>query len=120
MNASNFVRAVVDALRTNAGVVGDDRTPLAATDYVTHIFYPIGTEIAIGERALVEFCNLDSRGERRGERTGIEVRGIESIPADSCSDGSRSGGLSHHRVFDPRALVDALLDLANGREVRQN
>ena len=68
------------------------------TDYITHIFYPIGTEIDIDEQSLLKL--------------GIEVRGIESIPANTCSEGSRSGGQSHHVVYDTKCLVDALLSLA--------
>mmetsp|Transcript_33837 Transcript_33837/g.59394 ORF Transcript_33837/g.59394 Transcript_33837/m.59394 type:complete len:781 (+) Transcript_33837:74-2416(+) len=121
MDATSFVKAVVDALyHTGSDVhrgddvnsdVGDSSPTPLVTDYITHILYPIGTEIEINEQSLAESCN----SRRQQQRIELQVRGIESIPADTCSEGSRSGGLAHHRVFDPRALVDALLDLANGR-----
>jgi len=108
MDSMDFVEAVVDALTR-----GDDANG-HVTDYITHIFYPIGTEIEIDERALADFCT--SWHQQKLQQWGdvaIQVRGIKSIPADTCSDGSRSGGRAHHRVFDPRALVDALLQLTS-------
>lgn len=114
IDATGFVKAVVDALHNGrsrgSAQQGHDPTPFV-TDYITHILFPIGTEIRIDEESLADFCNHP----RRQKRTAIEVRGVASIPADTCSEGSRSGGLAHHCVFDPRALVDSLLDLANER-----
>ena len=100
MNTNSIVKAVINALdqddihRNN----GDGDSNTITTDYITHIFYPIGTEIDIDEQSLLKL--------------GIEVRGIESIPANTCSEGSRSGGQSHHVVYDTKCLVDALLSLA--------
>ena len=91
----------------------DRHIPLV-TDYITHIFYPVGTEIDIDELSLANFCAARRQQGRGQECAAIQVRGIESIPADTCSEGSKSGGQSHHRVFDPRALVSALLDLTSG------
>lgn len=96
MDAAAIVKAVADAL-CQRGTCGDN----AVTNYVTHVLYPLGTEIEVDKL-------------QQEEDVPIQVVGIESIPANQCSEGSRSGGLAHHRVFDPRALVDALLDLANG------
>jgi len=100
MNANSIVQAVINALGQD-GIHSnddeDDNGSTITTDYITHIFYPIGTEIDIDEESLL---NL-----------GIEVRGIESIPANTCSEGSRSGGQSHHIVYDTKCLVDALLSL---------
>ena len=116
------------------------------TDYVTHVLHPIGTEIEIDERSLQEYCQRRRRMRRRQMRQrrepaspdetpapsesdasvpstanfddAIVVMGVPSIPANACSEGSRSGGRSRHRIFDPRALVDVLLDLSNGGEGR--
>ncbi|KAL7543790.1 hypothetical protein ACHAXR_013241 [Thalassiosira sp. AJA248-18] len=116
MDATSFVEAVVDALdqeRLSTRLDSQDDNsdsdsgpiPLV-TDYITHILFPVGTEIDIDETSLNKYCM------RRQGNPAIHVRGIDSIPADTCVEGSRSGGQSHHRVFDPHALVDALLDLA--------
>jgi hypothetical protein len=124
MDATAIVKALVDALDQGevyaAGSddvddndVADRHIPLV-TDYVTHIFYPVGTEINLDELSLVNFCTARQQQGRGKECTAIQIRAIESIPADTCSEGSKSGGQSHHRVFDPRALVDALLDLTSG------
>ncbi|KAL7466202.1 hypothetical protein ACHAXS_006489 [Conticribra weissflogii] len=96
----------------------------SVTDYITHILYPIGTEIEIDEQSLYEVCLsrqrvrekllCQSMSTKREVVSRITVVGVASIPANRCSDGRRSGGQSHLRVFDPRALVDSLLDLANG------
>lgn len=114
MDATYFVRAVVDALCANGGV-GDGGQNNSVADYLTHIFYPVGSEIEIDEGALAAYCNAQQH--QRDDCFAIQIKGIESIPADTCSEGCRSGGLAHHRVFDPRALVDALLDLANERNL---
>jgi hypothetical protein len=124
LDATTFVVALVDAPDQGevyaAGSddvddndVADRHIPLV-TDYVTHIFYPVGTEINLDELSLVNFCTARQQQGRGKECTAIQIRAIESIPADTCSEGSKSGGQSHHRVFDPRALVDALLDLTSG------
>mmetsp|Transcript_7863 Transcript_7863/g.12312 ORF Transcript_7863/g.12312 Transcript_7863/m.12312 type:complete len:273 (-) Transcript_7863:564-1382(-) len=100
------------------------------TDYITHILYPIGTEIDINEQSLEELCK--SRQRLRSQQTPlmgitgqqnepsskleldrIEVIGIDSMPADECAEGKRSGGASRHRIFDAGALVNALLELAS-------
>jgi len=96
----------------------------SVTDYITHIVYPIGTEIEIDEQSLYEVCLSRERVREKLLRPSgtterknadrITVVGVRSIPANICSDGRRSGGQSHLRVFDPRALVDSLLNLANG------
>ncbi|KAL7548534.1 hypothetical protein ACHAWF_011820 [Thalassiosira exigua] len=119
MDATSFVRAVVDALdqggaNPDAGSGDDNDLPLV-TDYITHVFYPIGTEIEIDERALDIFRH--SRSPKAQKEPFIRCKAIESIPADTCSEGSRSGGRSRHRIFDPRALVDSLLGLARGEEI---
>ena len=98
MDATSIVQAVVDAL--NQYENREEDHPI--TDYVTHLCYPHGTEISIDEQLLAD--------------DGLRLKEIESIPANSCSEGSRSGGQSHHPVFDPRALVDELLCLAASRE----
>lgn len=95
------------------------------TDYVTHIFYPIGTEIEIDEQSLDELCASRRDSASAGiadhlnnkfieaNRDHISVIGIPSIPADQCVEGKRSGGRNDHRIFDAGQLVDALLDLAS-------
>jgi hypothetical protein len=94
------------------------------TDYITHIFYPIGTEIEIDEQSLHELCvsrHSASAGIAdhlnnkfiESNRDHISVIGIPSIPADQCVEGKRSGGRNDHRIFDAGKLVDALLDLAS-------
>lgn len=99
MNANSIVQAVINALNQDGDHSNnDEEDSTISTDYITHIFYPIGTEIDIDEQSLLKL--------------GIEVRGIESIPANTCSEGSRSGGQSHHVVYDTKCLVDALLSLA--------
>jgi len=118
MDASSIVKAVVDALDQGSDVGRDGLSVSSATDYITHIFFPIGTEIDIDEKRLATLCDMymqrneQSMEERRQDHPLIQVRGIDSITADACSDGIRSGGQTHHRVFDPRALVDALIGLA--------
>ena len=99
MDANSIVQAVINALDQDGDHTNNDEEgSTISTDYITHIFYPMGTEIDIDEQSLL---NL-----------GIEVRGIESIAANTCSEGSRSGGQPHHVVFDTKCLVDALLSLA--------
>jgi len=100
MNANSIVQAVINALDQDGMHTNDDENSSSTitTDYITHIFYPIGTEMDIDEQSLLKL--------------GIEVRGIESIPANTCLEGSRSGGQSHHVVYDTKCLVDALLSLA--------
>jgi len=103
MNANSIVQAVINALNqdgdhNSSNDNDEDNGSIITTDYITHIFYPIGTEIDIDEQALLKL--------------GIEVRGIESIPANTCSEGSRSGVQSYHVVYDTKCLVDALLSLA--------
>lgn len=144
MDATAFVEAVVDALDMGGVQSGwydnsdlgdeecnDSSNPLPlVTDYITHILYPIGTEIEINERSLCDFCSArltqsqrtegkdnqrtPSKSNRSTQVKQIKVIGVASIPANKCSEGSRSGGQSYQRVFDPRSLVDTLLDLANG------
>mmetsp|Transcript_34483 Transcript_34483/g.83432 ORF Transcript_34483/g.83432 Transcript_34483/m.83432 type:complete len:444 (+) Transcript_34483:786-2117(+) len=114
MDASSFVKAVVDALNQGGVHLDDNHStcrpiPLV-TDYITHLFYPVGTEINIDEQSLAD---LSMAQEHQSEEPYIQLQGIKSIPADKCSEGTRSGGQSHHCVFDPGALVDALLDLAS-------
>ena len=100
MNATSIAQAVINALNQDGDHSNnnDEEGSTITTDYITHIFYPIGTEIDINEQSLLKL--------------GIEVRGIESIPANTCSEGSRSGGQSHNVVYDTKCLVDALLSLA--------
>ena len=105
MHANSIVQAVINALDQDSVHSNNDDnddeengSSTITTDYITHIFYPIGTEIDIDEQSLLKL--------------GIEVRGIESIPANTCSEGSRSGGQYHHVVYDTKCLVDALLSLA--------
>jgi hypothetical protein len=117
MDASSIVQAVVEALDQGVGVDRNGESISLVTDYITHIFYPSGTEVVVDEQQLETLCeqylHRDGRMvEHRQDHPFIQVRGINSIPANSCSEGIRSGGLTHHRVFDPRALVDALLSLA--------
>lgn len=94
------------------------------TDYVTHIFYPIGTEIDIDEQSLDDLCASRRvsahagitdhlNNEFKSKRDHISIIGIPSIPADQCVEGKRSGGRNNHRIFDARQLVDALLELAS-------
>ena len=116
MELTSIVKAVVQALDSSVKVGGSDRPPLV-TDYITHIFYPIGTEIKIDDESLAEFCMLRGQHLCQQDHTFIQIHGIESIPADTCSEGSRSGGQSHQRIFDPHALVDALLGLVGGENL---
>lgn len=129
--ASAFDRGIEQSFKDDDDDSHDDCsvTPIPLiTDYITHILYPIGTEIDINEQSLEELCT--SRQRLRSQRaasvgiTGqhnelssqldrIEVIGIASIPADECAEGKRSGGASRHRIFDAGALVNALLQLAS-------
>jgi 2-phospho-L-lactate transferase/gluconeogenesis factor (CofD/UPF0052 family) len=151
MDATSIVQAVVHAFdrgRISAGVYSksqfsydsaeqlnnddenssDDGRALEPipliTDYITRIFYPIGTEIEIDEQSLHELCvsrHSASAGIAdhlnnkfiESNRDNISVIGIPSIPADQCVEGKRSGGRNDHRIFDAGKLVDALLDLAS-------
>jgi hypothetical protein len=97
MDTTSIVQAVADALDRDVVHKEGDINNTIITDYITHIFYPKGTEIQIDEEALYEL--------------GVILIAIDSIPADR-SEGNRSGGQSHQRVYNPRSLVDALLDLA--------
>ncbi len=115
MDASSIVKAVVDALDQGGDVGRNGLSVSLATDYITHIFYPIGTEIDIDEQLLAKYLRRNEQSilaERRQDHPFIQIRAIDSIPAHTCSEGIRSGGQTHHRVFDPRALVDAFIDLA--------
>ena len=117
MDATSFVEAIVDALDQgkeedddSSGICKGQRP--SVTDYITHLLYPLGTEISIDNASLNKLCT--ERGQQSNHpHASIQVMGIPSIPANECSEGSRSGGKSNHRVFDTRSLVDALLDLAS-------
>ncbi|KAL3774715.1 hypothetical protein ACHAWO_011415 [Cyclotella atomus] len=117
------------------------QSPPLVTDYITHVLYPIGTEIELDEQSLLQYCQLresicesynrqqssqsmylqqqfptPSKSNRqifRGNES-IKFIGVQSIPANTCTEGSRSGGQPVHRIFHPPSLVDMILDLANG------
>lgn len=113
MDAVSIVQAVVDALDQGSHCADHEQVTPLVTDYITHIFFPQGTEISVNEREIKDLCaEREQRLQRRGH-VEIQVRSIASIPASSCSEGKRSGGKGCHRVFDPHALVDELLGLAN-------
>ena len=114
MGATDFVKAVVDALDQR-----NDRQAPLVTEYITHIFYPEGSEIDIDESSLAEYCNSRlQQGDHMPSsqpsfrETRITIQSVESISANN-TEGERSGGQGHNRVYDPRALVDSLLDLAS-------
>ena len=115
MDASSIVKAVVDSL--DQGCNGQLASQV--TDYITHIFYPIGTEVHVDEQSLATLCEEYGHTNKISHQKHpfIQIRGIESIPANTCSEGIRSGGQVQHRVFDPPTLVDALLDLATQDEI---
>ena len=148
MDATAFVKAIVDALdqgdrRTNledVDVDSGDNSPLV-TDYVTHVLYPIGTEIDMNEQSLHEYCQSRERLSEDSTRKGssqtlfleqqfptpsksnkhilgglktIKFIGVQSIPANKCVEGTRSGGQTSHRIFHHPSLVDMILDIANG------
>jgi len=118
MNATSIVQAVVQALDQGNNDKANNNTKIIplVTDYITHIFYPSGTEIDIDEKSLAEYCmsRNQAAAQTHDHHTFIQIGEIESIPANTCSEGRRSGGTSHQYVFNPRALVDALLGLAEG------
>lgn len=133
MDATSVVQAVVNAFDrgiswdhndTDEDNSDDSRvvTPVPLiTDYITHVFYPIGSEIEINQQSIDELCSSRQRSRLHqvaseeitdhlnNKLTSIKVIGIASIPADECAEGKRSGGGSQHRIFDAGALVDALL-----------
>eukprot|EP00985_Skeletonema_marinoi_P003841 scaffold1671_cov206-Skeletonema_marinoi.AAC.3 len=138
MDATAIVQTIASAFDRGNEQCKDDEddshdgcsvTPIPLiTDYITHILYPIGSEIDIKEQSLEELCA--SRQRLRSEHAAsvgiakqtnelpshldrIKVMGIASIPADECVEGKRSGGASRHRIFDAGALVDCLLELAS-------
>lgn len=138
MDATAIVQTIASAFDRGNEQCKDDEddshdgcsvTPIPLiTDYITHILYPIGSEIDIKEQSLEELCA--SRQRLRSEHATsvgtakqtnelpshldrIKVMGIASIPADECVEGKRSGGASRHRIFDAGALVDCLLELAS-------
>ena len=132
MDATACVKAVVDAL-DQGGIVSDDEndeiTPSKSfplvTDYISHILFPIGTEIEINEQSLREFCqkraNLieghtqeSPQADTSREIESIKLIGVQSMPAHTCPEGIRSGGKTNHRIFHTPSLVDTILDLANG------
>lgn len=126
------------------------KSPPLVTDYITHILYPIGTEIDVNAQSLSEYCEWRERlcehqfkqqcrqlsieesleqqfstpsksntGRqaqmgRSKDVCSINLIGVPSIPANTCSESSHRGEQSCHRVFHPPSLVDTILDLANG------
>lgn len=50
LDASSIVKAVVDALDQGGDVDSNGSSVSLVTDYITHTFYPIGTEIEIDEQ----------------------------------------------------------------------
>jgi len=114
MDATSFVRAVVEALDQDVGLgqeeeaasSGDDSTnrssqriPLV-TDYITHILYPLGTEIEIDEQSLANLCN--SRAATQQQNTAIiHTMGIESIPANTCSEGRGANPTVEYLILGP-------------------
>lgn len=132
MDATACVKAVVDALDQGGKVSDDDNDEITpsksfplVTDYISHILFPIGTEIEINEQSLREFCqkraNLIERHTQESpqadtsrEIESIKLIGVQSMPANTCPEGIRSGGKTNHRIFHTPSLVDTILDLANG------
>ncbi|EJK53577.1 hypothetical protein THAOC_26961 [Thalassiosira oceanica] len=90
---------------------GNDRQIPLVTDYITHIFFPSGTEIDIDESSLAEYCNsrLQEGDHMPSSQSRIAIQSVESISANN-SEGQRSGGQGHNRVYDPRALSHAQHD----------
>jgi len=138
MDATAIVQTIASAFDRGNEQCKDDEddshdgcsvTPIPLiTDYITHILYPIGSEIDIKEQSLEELCASRQRlrsehaatagivkqtNEQPSHLDRIKVMGIASIPADECVEGKRSGGASRHRIFDAGALVDCLLELAS-------
>ena len=161
MDATAYVKAIVNALDqggkwSNLSQPSDElgaeqaidfddtsslQSPPLVTDYITHILYPIGTEIDINEDSLIGYCQeresicesynrqqssqsmflqqqfpTPSKSNRHlcGGIQSIKLIGVQSIPADTCTEGARSGGQTSHRIFHAPSLVDTILDLANG------
>ena len=158
MDATACVKAIVDALDQGgrwsnlensdgeSGVdssfeVSEPFSPPLVTDYITHVLYPIGTEIDMNEQSLHEYCRSREKLSKDYTRKqsiqtlfleqqfptpsqsndqilwgskSIKFIGVQSIPANKCTEGTRSGGQSSHRIFHPPSLVDMILDLANG------
>jgi len=116
MDATAIVQTIANAFDRGNEQFKDDEddstdgsvTPIPLiTDYITHILYPIGSEIDINEQSLEELCTSRRRSRSQhaasvgisGEHNKlsshldrIEVMGIASIPADECVEGKRSGG----------------------------
>eukprot|EP00804_Cyclotella_cryptica_P005278 CCRYP_015786-RA/>CCRYP_015786-RA protein AED:0.18 eAED:0.18 QI:222/1/1/1/1/1/2/100/766 len=116
------------------------KPPPSVTDYITHILYPIGTEIDLNVQSLNEYCEWRKKlcdhqlrqqflqlsmkesleqqlptplGGKR-DLCSIKLIGVASIPANTCSDSSHEEEQSCRRVFHPPSLVGTILDLANG------
>mmetsp|Transcript_7103 Transcript_7103/g.10354 ORF Transcript_7103/g.10354 Transcript_7103/m.10354 type:complete len:796 (-) Transcript_7103:21-2408(-) len=125
--ASAFDRGIEQSFKDDEddSLDGCSVTPVPLiTDYITHILYPIGSEVDINDQSLEELCTSRSQlaasvgiagqhNELSSQLDRIEVIGIASMPADECAEGKRSGGASRHRIFDAGALVNALLELAS-------
>eukprot|EP00956_Cyclotella_meneghiniana_P016280 scaffold25630_cov78-Cyclotella_meneghiniana.AAC.6 len=130
MDATACVKAIVDAL-DQGRKLSDENDEIApkslplVTDYISHILFPIGTEIELNEQSLREFCQKraslveshtqqSSQIDTSREIEPIKLIGVQSMPANTCPEGSRSGGHTNHRIFHTSSLVDMILDLANG------
>jgi len=114
----------LDSSPRGRNVGGDHGAAVAlppVTDYVTHVLYPSGGEVEIDADALDALCRSRSRSSRSSPKSRrstrlhpdvhhphhVRVVEVESVPADVPEEGGAagSGGKSHHRVFEPRALV---------------
>jgi 2-phospho-L-lactate transferase/gluconeogenesis factor (CofD/UPF0052 family) len=158
MDATACVKAIVDALDQGGRWANLDQltdefetgqtfdvdslsAPPLVTEYITHILYPIGTEIDLNEQSLLEFCKqreslckqyirqlssqslfleqqfaTPSKSNKHLSRDAdsIQLIGVQSIPANDCPEGTRSGGEMSHRIFHPPSLVNMILDLSTG------
>merc|ERR1711933_356177 len=86
------------------------------TDYVTHVVYPEGCKIQIGEDSLRTYCDArwiaGKENDRDDDNKYINFIEVKSIPASRCKDARLSGAKREHRVYDPGALVRTLRKIA--------
>jgi hypothetical protein len=74
------------------------KSPPLVTDYITHILYPIGTEIDVNTQALNEYCEWRERLCERQLRQQYTQLSVEESLEQQFSTPSKSNADRHARM----------------------
>ena len=101
MDAAGYVRAICEALDCSYARTAPGEHPPAVHDYVTHLLYPDGCEVAVDPARLAALVRA------RGDGPPVKIVRVASVPA-AAAEGGASGAPVGTVVFNPQALVGAL------------